>query len=96
MSRVILRRRSDGIVQIRPRPYWRVIAGPVTAVLLGLLVCSSLLMGLLAVALVRFPVVVLLVCGCTTLALAAVRFGLTEPGVAEIRIHHRRPPGGAA
>ncbi len=96
MSRVILRRRRDGIVQIRPRPFWRVIAGPVTAVLLGLLVGCSLLMTLLAVALVRFPMVVLLVCGCTTLALAAVRFGLTEPGVAKARIHHRRPPGGAA
>lgn len=96
MSRVILRRRPDGILQIRPRPFWRVIAGPVPAVLLGLLAVCSVIMALLAVALVRFPVVVLLVCGCMALALAAVRFGLTGPDVAEVRVHDRRPPGDAA
>ncbi len=96
MSRVILRRRPDGIVQIRPRPLWRVIAGSVTGVILGLLVGCALLLSLLAVALVRFPAVVLLVCGCTTLALAAVRFGLIDPGMAEVQVHHRRPPRGAA
>jgi len=96
MSRAILRRRPDGIVQIRPRPFWRVIAGPVPAVLVALLAGCAAVLVVLAVALVRFPVEVLLVCGCVALALAAVRFGLAEPDVAEVRIHDRRPPSGAA
>lgn len=95
MSRVILRHGPDGIVQIRPRPFWRVMAGPVPAIL-GLLLACSVVMALLAFALVRFPAVVLLVCGCATLALAAVRWGLAEPGMAEVRIPDRQPPRGAA
>ncbi len=95
MSRVIIRRRPDGIVQIRPRPLWRAIAGPVPAVLLGLLLGCGLFVALLAAALLRFPALVLLVGGCATLALAAVRWGLVEPRMAEVRAD-RRPPGDAA
>ncbi len=94
MSRVILRRRPDGIVQIRPRPLWRVIGGSLPATIAAvLLVCAVLLAGL-AVALVRFPVLVLLVLGSVTLALVAVRFGLTEPPLAEV--HARSHPPGKA
>jgi hypothetical protein len=95
MSRVILRRRPDGIVQIRPRPLWRAIAGPVPAAILGLLVGCTLFLAALAAALVLFPVLVLLVGGAITLALAAVRWGLTEPRMPELSAH-RQPPGDAA
>ena len=95
MSSVILRRRPDGILQIRPRPVWRAIAGPVPAVLLALLLGCSLILVLLATALVQFPALVLLVGGCAALALAAVRFGLSGPAMEEIPVE-RRPPGDAA
>jgi hypothetical protein len=95
MSSVMLRRRPDGIVQIRPRPLWRAIAGPVPAAILGMLLACSLLLILLTAALIRFPVVVLLVFGCVFLGLAAVRWGLTEPKLAERGVH-RHPPGNAA
>lgn len=95
MSRAIIRRRPDGILQIRPRPLWRVFAGPVPAVLLGLLVSCGLVVVLLATALVQFPALVLLVGGCAALALAAVRFGLSGPAMEEIPVE-RRPPGDAA
>jgi len=95
MSRVILRRRPDGIVQIRPRPLWRAVAGPVPGALLGLLLGCTLAVALLAAALVRFPALVLLLGGSAVLALAALRFGLTAPAVDEAR-RERRPPGDAA
>ena len=95
MGLVIVRRRPDGIVQIGPRPFWRVIAGRVPVAILGLLLtCVTMLAGL-AIALVRFPALVLLVLGSMTLALAALRFGLTEPHMA--KVHARsRPPGEAS
>ncbi len=92
---MMLRRRPDGIVQIRPRPLWRAIAGPVPAAMLGLLLACSLAMGVLAVALVRFPALVLLVTGCAALLLVAVRWGLTEPPASHGDTGHR-PPGRAA
>jgi len=95
MSRVMLRRRPDGIVQIRPRPLWRAIAGPVPAALLGMLLGCGLAMAQLAAALVRFPALVLLVAGCVALLLTAVRWGLTEPRLPDEE-HERRPPGSAA
>jgi hypothetical protein len=95
MSRVILRRRPDGIVQIRRRPLWRAIAGPVPAVLLALLLGCTAVQALLAAALVRFPALTLLLGGCAALALAAVRWGLTEPAVARTS-ERRHPPGDAA
>jgi hypothetical protein len=91
----MIRRRPDGVVQIQRRPLWRAIASPVPAAILGLLLGCALVLVLLAAALVRFPAEVLLVAGCATLLLAAVRFGLTEPPLAEVD-GGRRPPGQAA
>ncbi len=95
MRRVTIRRRADGIVQIRPRPLWRAIAGPVPAAMLGLLLACALGMGVLAAALVHFPALVLLVGGSVALLLVAVRWGLTEPRLADAETG-RRPPGQAA
>ncbi|HET6437072.1 MAG TPA: hypothetical protein VFG59_03355 [Anaeromyxobacter sp.] len=96
MSRVIVSRRRDGVVQIRPRPLWRAVAGPVPAVLAGFLVACTSFLGLLAAALVRFPLLVLLVAGCGALALAAGRWALTEPRMAAAPIVSPRPPRDAA
>lgn len=95
MSRVILRRRPDGILQIRPRPFWLVLAGSVPAAIAALLLACTFLMAALAVALVRFPALVFLVMGSVTLALAAMRFGLTAPPMAEVHARNR-PPGKAS
>ncbi len=96
MSRVIVRRRADGIVQIRPRPLWRAVAGPVPAAILGLLVAATALLAALAAALVRFPVLVLLVFGLVSLVLAAVRWTLHAPDEAHAGATTPRPPRDAA
>jgi hypothetical protein len=96
MSRVIIRRRPDGIVQIRPRPLWRAVAGPIPAAILGLLVVATALLAALAAALVRFPVLVLLICGLVSLVLAAVRWTLHGQDEAHAGATAPRPPRDAA
>jgi hypothetical protein len=88
MSRVIVKRRQDGIVQIRRRPRWRAIAGPVPATMLGFLLLFLLGLALLATALVHFPMLLLLIGGLVALSLSAVRFAWQErdPGL------RARPP----
>jgi hypothetical protein len=55
MGPPIVRRRPDGIVQIRPRPLWRTVAGPVPAVLLALFAGIALVMAALIAAVAAAP-----------------------------------------
>lgn len=97
MSRVIVRRRPDGIVQIRRRPAWRAIVGPIPAAILGFLVLSAVSLVGLATALVRFPFLLLLVAGAVALVLSAARFALHERAVVRhAHVSQPRPPSSAA
>jgi hypothetical protein len=92
---VVIRRRPDGIVQIRPRPLWRTFAGPVPASLLALLLLCAMVVTAITAALVSFPVLVLLLGGCATLALSAARWAFTDRQASAVPAL-RRPPQDAA
>jgi hypothetical protein len=97
MSGVIVRRRPDGLIQIRRRPAWRAIIGPVPAAILAFLLLSILMLGALAALLVRFPLLVLLVGGLLVLLVSAARYGLQERHPApQAHVSRPRPPVDAA
>ncbi len=75
---MVIRRRPDGIVQIRPRPLWRTFAGPVPASLSALFLLFAMLVTALVAALVSFPMLLLLLGGCAVLALTAARWAVTD------------------
>jgi hypothetical protein len=78
MSRVTVKRRPDGIVQIQRIPAWRTLAGPVPTAILGFLVLTAVALVGLATALIRFPILFLLVGGLVVLMLTAVRYALHD------------------
>lgn len=99
MTRVTVKRRPDGIVQIQRRPAWRAITGTVPAAVLGALVLALLAMGGLAAMLVLHPMLVLLGGGLAALALAGARYAFHDgQGVrhAQASRPRRGPPQDAA
>jgi predicted lipid-binding transport protein (Tim44 family) len=93
MSRVIVKRRPDGIVQIHRRSAWRALAGPVPAAVLGFLLLSLAALAGLAAALIQFPMLVLLVGGLAVLMLSATRFAWRDrDAVRQEHASRPRPP----
>jgi hypothetical protein len=98
MRPVVVTRRPDGIIQIRPRRAWRALTGPVPVAILALLLLSMLALAGLAMLLVRAPVLVLLAGGLAFLVLAAARYALQDRHTV-LPAHassHPRPPMDAA
>lgn len=91
----MVRRRPDGIVQIRRRPLWRVLVGRLSTALLVFGFFCAILLVALAAALLRFPELVLLLGGCAALALAAARWALTGPHLERVPVPPT-PPRDAA
>lgn len=97
MSRVTLKRRPDGIVQIQRMPAWRSLTGPVPTAILVFLVLTCVAMVGLATALIRFPILFLLVGGLVALMLTAARYALHErPRGLRAQPPVQRPPLDAA
>lgn len=90
-----MQRRSDGIVQLRPKPAWRATVESVPAAILGMLLACTAFLAVLVAALLRFPMLVLLVLGGGSLGVAACRYGLTEPAEDPVDASPR-PPRNAA
>ncbi len=88
-----VRRRPDGIVQIRPRPLWRCVAGPVPAALLALFAGITLVMAGLIAAVAAAPLTTAVIGGSAALGLWAVRW-MRTPVAAEVPV--TSPPRDAA
>ncbi len=73
----MVRRRPDGVLELRRRPLWRLLAGRLSTALLVFGLFCAILVVALAAALLRFPELVLLLGGCAALALFAARWALT-------------------
>jgi len=76
MRPVVLKRRSDGIVQIVPRPRWQLAFASLPAAIAALALAFAGLVLVLSVALTRFPLETALLGGCAALGLATSRWAL--------------------
>lgn len=77
MARLVVRRRPDGLIQLRRRRAWNLVADPVLGVLCLLFpVCAAVMIGL-ATALVAGPFLVGVVAACLALGLLAARWART-------------------
>ena len=97
MSCVIVKRRPDGIVEIRPRRAWRNLASPAPAGILALFAASLAALGALASAMIRFPLLLLLVGGLLLFMASAARYALQQrqPALRPV-VTRSRPPLDAA
>ena len=92
MSRLIVRRRPDGLIQLRRRTAWHALADPAAAVLLGLLAGCAALLAFLATVAAKAPVVFLLTAPCLALGLWGARWSRSDRPVAATVPPDPRPP----
>jgi hypothetical protein len=91
MSRLVIRHRPDGVIQLRRRPLWHLLADRAAGAMLLLFAAVLLLLTGVATALVVAPFALVLLGGCGVLGLVAARWAWTEQ-LAPARAPRDEPP----